>query len=140
MSEFYSIGQLSRLANCKVTTIRYYESIDLLPPPLRTEGNQRRYNRQQLKQLRFIVHCRELGFSQASIRTLVALAAAEPSEPHCAGDLIDQQLANIEQKLRRLENLKRQLTAMAAVCASEGDEACAAIEWIFDHNRCDGEH
>ena len=140
MRDYYSIGQLAGLADCKVTTVRYYESIGLLAAPLRTEGNQRRYNNRQLKQLRFIVHCRELGFSQQSVRSLATLAAAEKSEPHCAGRLIDQQLANIEQKLTRLHNLKRQLTAMSAVCAAEGGDACAAIEWIFDHSRCDGEH
>ena len=38
-----SIGELSRRTGVKVPTIRYYESVALMPPPLRSEGKQRRY-------------------------------------------------------------------------------------------------
>ncbi|MEQ8444395.1 MAG: MerR family DNA-binding transcriptional regulator, partial [Pelagibacterium sp.] len=41
----FPIGELSKRTGTKVPTIRYYESIGLLPEPLRTEGNQRRYDR-----------------------------------------------------------------------------------------------
>jgi hypothetical protein len=37
-----AIGELSRRTGVKVPTIRYYEQIGLLPPPVRTEGQQRR--------------------------------------------------------------------------------------------------
>ena len=40
----FSIGELSKRTQVKVPTIRYYEEMGLLPVPVRTEGNQRRYN------------------------------------------------------------------------------------------------
>ena len=46
-----SIGQLSRRAGVKVPTIRYYEESGLMPPPDRTEGNQRRYSNAELERL-----------------------------------------------------------------------------------------
>ena len=36
----FSIGQLSKLTQVKVPTIRYYEEIGILEPIERTEGNQ----------------------------------------------------------------------------------------------------
>ena len=36
------IGALADRTGVKVETIRYYEQVGLLPPPERSEGNQRR--------------------------------------------------------------------------------------------------
>ena len=38
-----SIGELSRRTGVKVPTIRYYESVALMPAPFRSGGKQRRY-------------------------------------------------------------------------------------------------
>ena len=62
-----SIGQASRDSGIKVPTIRYYESIGLLPSPPRTEGNRRLYDGADLRRLRFIRHARELGFELSLI-------------------------------------------------------------------------
>ena len=34
-----SIGELARMTDTKVETVRYYERIGLLPAPARTSGN-----------------------------------------------------------------------------------------------------
>jgi hypothetical protein len=57
------IGELARVAECRVDTIRYYERIGLMPKPERTEGGQRRYSENQARQLLFIRRLRDLGFS-----------------------------------------------------------------------------
>ncbi|MGE3830362.1 MAG: MerR family transcriptional regulator, partial [Parvibaculaceae bacterium] len=66
----HSIGDLAKAAETKVQTIRYYETIGLLPEPGRSEGNQRRYDDAALRRLAFIRHARELGFTLESIRGL----------------------------------------------------------------------
>ncbi|WP_306780167.1 MerR family DNA-binding transcriptional regulator, partial [Acinetobacter baumannii] len=38
-----TIGSLARRAATKVPTIRYYETIGLMPAPFRSDGNQRLY-------------------------------------------------------------------------------------------------
>ncbi|HVB15879.1 MAG TPA: MerR family transcriptional regulator, partial [Stellaceae bacterium] len=57
------IGELARLAECRVDTIRYYERIGLLPAPERSAGGQRRYGEQRVRQFLFIRRLRDLGFS-----------------------------------------------------------------------------
>ena len=69
----YTIGHLARETGCKVQTIRYYEQIKLMPPPRRTQGNQRRYGPKHVERLAFIRHSRELGFPLDAIRDLLGL-------------------------------------------------------------------
>jgi DNA-binding transcriptional MerR regulator len=74
MSDVMPIGGLSRKTGVKVPTIRYYESIGLLPQPPRSEGNRRLYGSKGVERLRFIRHARELGFEVDAIRELLELA------------------------------------------------------------------
>ena len=66
----YSIGKLSKLTQCKIPTIRYYEDIGLIPVASRSAGNQRRYNLSHLQRLQFIRHSRALGFNLNEIRQM----------------------------------------------------------------------
>lgn len=45
------IGELARLTRVSTATIRYYESIGLLPTPARAPGNQRRYDQSDVQRL-----------------------------------------------------------------------------------------
>ena len=65
-----TIGKLGKAAGVKVPTIRYYEQIGLLPPPKRSEGNQRLYDARALDRLAFIRQARELGFPLEAVREL----------------------------------------------------------------------
>src|SRR5262249_24447022 len=79
----HTIGQLAAQTGCKVQTVRYYEHIGLMPEPVRTEGNQRRYGSRHLKRLAFIRHSRQLGFPLPAIRELLSLVD-DPGRS-CAG-------------------------------------------------------
>jgi DNA-binding transcriptional MerR regulator len=71
-----SIGTLAQAAGVRVVTIRYYERIQLMPVPPRTEGNYRVYREEHLHRLRFIRRCRDLGFTLDQIRR-------QPRPPIC---------------------------------------------------------
>ena len=51
----FSIGELSKRTGVKIPTIRYYEHTGLIDAPERSEGNQRRYSKDGLKRLSFIL-------------------------------------------------------------------------------------
>ena len=48
------IGELARLAQCSVETVRYYEKSGLLPPAARSDSNYRHYGDAHVARLRFI--------------------------------------------------------------------------------------
>ena len=73
------IGRLAELTGVKIPTIRFYEQNDLVPPPGRTKGGQRRYDDSAVRRLHFIRHARDLGFTVEDIRQLLALPNIPPS-------------------------------------------------------------
>ena len=131
-----SIGELSRRTRVKVPTIRYYESVALMPAPLRSEGKQRRYGQAEASRLTFIRHARELGFEIDAIRTLLALQD-NPSQPCTTADRIARaRLADVEQRIRSLTALKAELKLMIKGCGHGYIATCRVIEVLADHGQC----
>jgi DNA-binding transcriptional MerR regulator len=135
-----SIGELSRRTATKVQTIRYYEQVGLMREAERSAGGQRRYAERDLERLAFIRHARELGFPLDAIRELLDLAD-NPKRPCEEADAIARrQLIRVEQRLRRLEALRAELTRMLEECAGGRVSDCRVIEVLRDHSQCLTDH
>ena len=135
------IGALAERTGVKVETIRYYEQVGLLPPPERTEGNQRRYTNRHRERLAFIKHARDLGFPVEGIRTLLRLSD-NPSMPCTEAHAIAcAHRDEIRRKIVRLRSLEQELERIASTCAGGGAASdCAVIEALADHNHCGHDH
>jgi DNA-binding transcriptional MerR regulator len=136
----FSIGQLSARIGCKVQTIRYYEQIGLMPHPLRTHGNQRRYGKRHLERLGFIRHSRELGFPLEAIRELLNLADDPDSSCHSVDGIAKRQLREVESRILRLEALRQELERMIVQCRRGKIAECRVIKVLADHGLCAQEH
>ena len=131
-----SIGGLARNTGCKVQTIRYYEQIGLMPEPLRTNGNQRRYDLQHAERLAFIRHSRELGFSLDAVRQLLDLSD-DPNQPCNNVDAIArEQLQEVKRRLASLKALKQELERMITQCRGGNVGDCRIIRVLSDHSLC----
>ena len=129
----FSIGQLAKQAKCKVETIRYYEQVNLMPEPCRTEGGHRIYTLTQVKRLNFIRRCRELGFSLQKIKTLLQFID-EPN--HCCGEVKNMailQAQEVQEKINDLQKLNTALHNMITTCQGAGDsiENCPIIDALY---------
>lgn len=127
-----SIGELSRRTEVKVPTIRYYERIGLLPPPPRTQGQQRRYGQNALTRLTFIRHARELGFNLQAIRTLLLLQDNPDQSCTVADEIAKARLAEVEKRIGALCNLRIELMRMIEECACGRVAECRVIETLAD--------
>ncbi|HBF29282.1 helix-turn-helix domain-containing protein [Rhizobium sp.] len=136
----YSIGELSKRAGVKVPTIRYYEQMGLMPEPERSDGNQRRYSRQQLERLSFIRHARDLGFNIEAIRDLIGLSG-HPEQPCTAADQIAaEHLQDVRRKIIQLKKLESELERIVSNCAAHTVEQCYVLRSLSDHKLCDHDH
>lgn len=127
-----SIGELSRRTEVKVPTIRYYERIGLLPPPPRTQGQQRRYGKDALARLTFIRHARELGFDLEAIRTLLLLQDNPDQSCTVADEIAKARLSEVEKRIGALTNLRTELLRMIEECACGRVAECRVIETLAD--------
>ena len=128
------IGELARLAECQVDTIRYYERIGLLPKPERTEGKQRRYSEQQARQLLFIRRLRDLGFSVEEAGGFLAMRRQDSYGCADFKKIADARITKIRQQIGKLQHLERRLRETSAHCAEGANTNCGVIEalWAAD--------
>lgn len=96
-----SIGQLAARAEVNASTLRYYESVGLLPAPERKNG-QRRYDERLLERINFIKVAQQTGFSIQEISVL--LEGFETS-----GSLSERWEQMAEIKRSELEERKKKL-------------------------------
>ncbi|SDG59937.1 MerR family transcriptional regulator [Pelagibacterium luteolum] len=136
----YSIGDLARHTGIKVATIRYYETVGLMPPPPRTEGNQRRYGKGALDRLNFIAHARAFGFSMEAVRHLLTIAA-HPEQPCEDIDaLVAERLVEVEMKISGLTRLRDELSDLLHTHDGGVVRECRIIEALSDHSACPPGH
>lgn len=136
----FTIGKLADATDTKVQTIRYYESIGLMAPFTRTEGGHRLYDADDRKRLTFIRHARELGFSIDAIRELLSLSDNPDTSCERADDIASRQLAEVEQRLKRLKALQKELKRMVIECNHGRVCDCRVIEVLSDHRLCHTAH
>src|SRR5258707_2429970 len=75
--EALPIGEVAHRAGVLTSTIRYYESVGLLPEPQRVSGGHRRYDPQVLDLLAILRMAQQAGFTIAEMHLLVAGFSAE---------------------------------------------------------------
>lgn len=130
------IGALSRQTGVKVPTIRYYETIGLLPAPARTESNRRLYDGDEVRRLRFIRHARQLGFEIDEIRQLLELAG-QPNQPcERADEIALHHLGEVDRRIEQLAALRAELSRMVEECKGGSVGECRIMEVISDHREC----
>jgi Cd(II)/Pb(II)-responsive transcriptional regulator len=127
------IGELAQIAQCTVETIRYYEKEGLLPEPGRTAGNFRVYGPAHTERLRFIRNCRALDMSHHEIHTLLALADQPEQGCHAVNEVLDAHIAHVDERIRELEQLRQQLTALRGRCRDEqAMPACGILQGLAE--------
>lgn len=106
------ISELARQSGVPAKTIRYYESVGLLPAPPRADNNYRHYDSTVLERLRFIASARSLGFTLADIGELLAARDAGDAPSERVLEALDAQLATLDRRIADLLGLREDLRAL----------------------------
>lgn len=126
MTEF-TIGRLSTATGVHIETIRYYEKIDLVPKPPRSDGGRRLYDGDAIQRLRFIRRARDLGFPLDDVRSLMGLAT-EPGSCADAFEIAERHRLDVRNRIADLRRLERRLSQLTEACHLEGDLECGLID------------
>ena len=124
---YFKIGEVAKMLDTTVRTIRYYEEEGLLCPH-RTDGGTRLYTDHHVDRLKAILHLSENGFSLDVIGLI-----ANTRETCTTGDegsqkvtsVIDRAISEIDEKISDLTSLRADLKAsrkLVAKCKGCGNE------------------
>jgi Cu(I)-responsive transcriptional regulator len=123
-----NIGHAAKLSGVSAKTIRYYESIGLIPEASRTEGGYRTYSDKDVETLRFIHHSRNLGFSVKDVATLLDLWR---NQKRASADVKALALAHIDEVDRKIEELRKirdTLTHLTQRCHGDDRPDCPILQ------------
>lgn len=125
MNRQKQIGEVARELGINPKTIRYYEEIGIIPKAQRTETDYRIYGQADIDRLAFILRARALEFSLDDIGEILALR--ENGEAPClyVTELVQQQIATIDDKVAALIQLRRELEEIDRAAQSLPRESIA---------------
>jgi MerR family redox-sensitive transcriptional activator SoxR len=103
-----SIGETARQAGIRPSTLRYYESIGLLPEAARV-GGRRRYDASVLQRLEIIRTAQQAGFTLAELRILFDEILAGTSPGARWHNLIQRKLQELNALLHNIQSMKHLL-------------------------------
>lgn len=130
------IGEVAKAAGVGIDAVRFYEREGLLPEPARRPSGYREYSSDVVMDLHFIKRAKELGFSLKEISELLSIGR-EPDAT--AGDvkrLAEEKLADLEDKIRSLQRMKRALRKVAESCPGSGPISdCSILQSLADGGR-----
>lgn len=127
-STHFTIGAVARRASVGIDTVRYYERRGLLPEPQRRESGYRDYASDTVERLRFIRRAKELGFTLAEIRELLALSGDRERGVKGVKQRAEARLAEIETRIGELERVRDGLRQLIAACPGHGPlESCPIL-------------
>ena len=118
MLEALRIGEVAERAGLAPSTIRYYESIGVLPEPDRVSG-QRRYGEETVRRLAFIGAAQQAGFTLQEITEL--------ADGFDMRTLARRKLPEVQAELKRARERKRWLD-VASECDCASPDECALFD------------
>jgi DNA-binding transcriptional MerR regulator len=121
------IGRLAKQVGLNPRTIRYYERLRLLPPPLRSESGYRLYTADNAELLRFIQKAKSLGLTLTEIREIIALRQrGDLPCPHVHALLTDR-VKTLSRQIQDLSLLRDELKRLAKRSASRPRTLTSAV-------------
>jgi DNA-binding transcriptional MerR regulator len=134
------IGQLAKVVGVDTPTVRFYESVGLLPEPARRPSGYREYDQSDIERLRFVRQARSLELPLDDIREIVALR--EEGEAPCpyVREVIAREAEAIEERIGQLVTLRAELLRLHQLAAELPDNPPSetGVCHILEHTNIEG--
>jgi len=103
------IGEVAAAVRVETSTIRYYESIGVLPEPDRTASGYRSYTEADVERMRFVMLARSLGVGLDDIRQILGLRDNGEAPCGYVRGVLDRQVDAVRERIEQLEALAAEL-------------------------------
>jgi len=109
MNRFF-IGDIAKRFGLNPRTIRYYETIGILPKAERTESGYRIYTDETIARLEFILKAKKLDLTLNEIKEIINLYEKGEIPCECTKAIIRSKINDIDENISNLTELKTRLT------------------------------
>lgn len=123
-----NIGQAAAAAGLSAKMVRYYESIGLVAPAVRTESGYRVYGQDDVHTLRFIKRARSLGFSMEKTGELLQLWRDKSRASSDVKAVALEHVVDLERKIAELRGIADTLRHLAGHCHGDARPGCPILE------------
>lgn len=123
-----NISQAAQASGLTPKMLRYYESIGLLKPAIRTASGYRQYQTADLDTLAFLKRARDLGFSLEEVGTLLELQRDRHRASADVKALASAHVQDLNCKIEEFISLRDTLQALIDECQGNEDSACAILD------------
>ena len=103
------IRDLEKHTGVSAKTIRYYEEIKILPPPLRKSNGYRKYSEIDVDRLKLVAGARRLDFSLDEIREILDLRDRKIAPCGVLLDLLNNKAKEIKERIEELQSIEQDL-------------------------------
>lgn len=124
MKTKFSIGQVAKIHNITIETLRHYDRIGLLRPSyINKETGYRYYSAKDFIILDLIKQCKSMGLSLEEIKNIIE----NYTSPESVLDIIGKQKVIIDKKIEELNRVKNNITFLEKRIKSSLDEGLNKI-------------
>jgi len=124
------IGQLARETGVSTKTVRYYETIGVLPEADRAPNGYRTYGQHSVERLRYIRDAQATGLTLTEIASILELREQGALTCKHVTGLLEHHLDDLDRHIAALHHTRTQLAALAKRASRLDPADCA------DPNRC----
>lgn len=137
-------GEMARLSNSTLRTVRFYEEEGILRPARRTDGGHRLFERTELDRLMLVTDLRMAGLSLDDIKAILEVKRAASSGSAAAESAIrvlGVRITELKEKLTVLDRLREDLEETSRIvseclaCQNETSfpDGCATCSVMTTH-------
>ena len=121
-----NIGEVAKMAELPIKTIRYYEEIGFIQPK-RSANGYRSFRVSDVHKLAFLGRARSLGFSIDDCRALMQLYENDTRASADVKQIAQENLARIDAKVKELQAMRNTLSDLIGACAGDDRPACPIL-------------
>lgn len=125
------IGQLAKLADINIESVRFYERKGLIIQPVKPLEGYRQYPEKTLQRILFIKRAQKLGFTLEEISDLLTMETAKCSEVQ---ELAKLKLEDVRARLSDLNRMETVLSSLLKSCKTNPNNAkCPIIDTLIEN-------
>lgn len=118
------ISEVAERSGVRAKTLRYYESIGVLPPPDRSPSGYREYDDGVLGRLSFIRSAQAVGLTLGEIREVIAFRDRQELPCGHVLDLLRRRTGEIADRIIELQRTKSELQRLVERSSTLRPEDC----------------